>query len=76
MSRCRSVIHIWPMQVGSEVAGVKQAAEKLRISCEIERKSPSGAEGQLILLTLSARLKSCPDTSRLALSSFPFEAHP
>ena len=46
-------------------AGVEQAAEKLRISCEIERKPPSGAEAQLILLTLSARLKSCPDTSCL-----------
>ena len=44
------------------LAGTKEAAEKLGNLDKVGGKRPSGAKAQVILLALSARLKSRPDT--------------
>jgi hypothetical protein len=49
-------------------AGAKEVAEKVRTKGELGKKHPSGAKARHILLALSARLKSCPDTKPLRLS--------
>jgi hypothetical protein len=42
------------------LAGAKEAAEKLRVSGEIDEKHPSGAKARVDSAVLTARLKSCP----------------
>jgi hypothetical protein len=41
-----------------------QAAEKVSRSEELLDLSPAGAKAHFVLMALSARLKSCPDTKR------------
>jgi hypothetical protein len=43
-----------------ERPGAEQAAEKGLISSDVPKRDGAGAEARLVLLALSARLKSCP----------------
>jgi hypothetical protein len=58
-ARQTSVVGHFDVSVPS---GAKQVAEKVPSSHQFHPKRASGAKARVILLALSARLKSCPDS--------------
>jgi len=72
MARLNSLVKESNVQAGIADASprAKQAAEKLIFIDSLWLWSFAGAKAQLILLALSARLKSCPDTKPVRIEFF------